>query len=382
MPAIQLPAKDPRLKFDLPDDIALLRMCVVGDVNGRMAGHVKRTIPSIDAVELSNNGRYLNGFVSVFGGLASAYGIFSERYWRMMLDLLSGRDLGKDQRLQNRVHNKLKKLIKPDLTKSEIIKNVEKLSDYIIQLAKEVGLEGACKKFCDFDELAKWEHQQFKEEHRVDWKYDEQSVKRELSWMLRKGALQMGFDNVCPRCGSVNWTLIDEVRQEMICDGCRFNYSIAAEPNISYRLSTLAQHGILSHGLVPVVLVLGQMLYDARSSFFFSPCLDLFENILEEPRRYERLTDLDIVCIKDGRFVIGEVKSSQARFELGQCLKLAKIAKAVDADILLFSSLEKESTPAMQGILGKVKEELKDSKVDVGWYQLGEDIFKPSRMDY
>lgn len=36
----------------------------------------------------------------------------------------------------------------------------------------------------------------------------------------------------------------------------------------------------------------------------------------------------------------------------------------------------------MQEILGKVKEELKDSKVDVGWYQLGAEIFEPSRMDY
>lgn len=124
------------------------------------------------------------------------------------------------------------------------------------------------------------------------------------------------------------------------------------------------------------------MLYDARSSFFFSPCLDLFESVSEEPRRDGRLTDLDIVCIKDGRFVIGEVKSSQARFQLEHCLKLAKIAKAVNADILLFSSLERESTRAMQEILGKVKEELKDSKVDVGWYQLGAEMFEPSRMDY
>jgi hypothetical protein len=43
IPSAQLPAKDPRLRFDLPDDIDLLRMCVLGDVHGRMAGHVDRT---------------------------------------------------------------------------------------------------------------------------------------------------------------------------------------------------------------------------------------------------------------------------------------------------------------------------------------------------
>jgi hypothetical protein len=30
----------------------------------------------------------------------------------------------------------------------------------------------------------------------------------------------------------------------------------------------------------------------------------------------------------------------------------------------------------------KVKEKLKGSRVQVGWYQLGEDVFEPSRMDH
>lgn len=382
IPAIQLAAKDPPLKLDLPDDIDLLRMCVLGDVHGRMAGRVKRTAPSIDWVELSNNGRYLNGFISVFGGLAQAHGILSERYWRAMLDQLSGRDLAKDQRLQNRVRDKLKKRITPDLTKSEKIANFENLTDYVIQVARELGLEGTSKNFGDFVSAAIEEHDQFKKQHKVEWEYDEQSVQRELSWMLRTGALQMGFDHTCPRCGSVNWTVIDNVRQEMICEGCRFKYSIPAEPRLSYKLSSLARHGILSHGLVPVVLVLGQLLRNAHSSFFFSPCFDLFQRVSGEPSTYKRLTDLDIVCIKDGKLVVGEVKSNQARFELEDCLKLAEIARTIEADILLFSSLDKETTKATQEILSKVKEQLKDSKVDVGWYQLSAEMFEPSRMDH
>jgi hypothetical protein len=299
-----------------------------------------------------------------------------------MLDQLSGRDLAKDQRLQNRVRDKLKKRITPDLTKSEKIANFENLTDYVIQVARELGLEGASKNFGDFVSAATEEHDQFKKQQKVEWEYDEKSVQRELSWMLRTGALQMGFDHTCPRCGSVNWTVIDNVRQEMICDGCRLRYSMPAEPRLSYRLSSLVRHGILSHGLVPVVLVLGQLLRNAHSSFFFSPCLDLFQRVPGEPSTHKRLTDLDIVCIKDGKFVVGEVKSNQARFELESCLRLAEIAKVIEADILVFSSLEKETTRATQEILTKVREQLKDSKVDVGWYQLSEDMFEPSRMDY
>jgi hypothetical protein len=382
IPAVQLPAKDPRLRFDLPDDIDLLRMCVLGDVYGRMAGHVSRTTPSIDQVELSNNGQYLNGFISVFGGLASAHGILSERYWRTMLDQLAGKDLTKSQRIRDKVRGKLRKRIKPGLTASEIIQNFENLAEYIIQLSREVGLEGQSRRFADFEEDARADHEAFKQEHSVDWEFSERGVKEELSRMLRTGLLWMGFDQKCPRCGSINWFVIDDARQEAICDGCRFRYSIPAEPTISYRLSSLARHGISSHGLVPVVLVLGQLLREANSSFFFSPCLDLLRLLSEEPRQYERLTDLDIVCIKDGKFVIGEVKSNQARFELESCLALAKIAKAIQADVLLFSSLDDHQTRQTEELISKVRDELIDSNVDVGWYQLGQEIFEASRMDY
>lgn len=128
--------------------------------------------------------------------------------------------------------------------------------------------------------------------------------------------------------------------------------------------------------------MLGQLLRDAQSSFFFSPCLDLFQLLSKEPRQYERLTDLDIVCIKDGKFVIGEVKNSQARFELESCLALAKIAKAVQADVLLFSSLEDHQTRQTEEMISKVRDELIGSNVDVGWYQLGQEIFEASRMDH
>jgi hypothetical protein len=347
-----------------------------------MAGRVKRTKPSVDEVVLSNNGRYLNGFITVLGGLGSAHGILAERYWRGMLDLLSGRDVAKDQKMQARVRDKLRKRIRRGQTNSERFQNFENLADYVIQVARELTLEGESLRFSQFEEAAQAEHNRFKEQENVEWEYDGHSVRAELSRMLRLGALQMGFDEKCPRCGSVNWTAIDDARQEAICDGCRFSYSMPAEPALSYRLSTLAKQGISSHGLVPVVLVLGQMLNDARSSFFFAPSLDLLRGVSDEPRQYEPLTDLDIVCIKDGKFVIGEVKNRQARFELDDCLALGQIAMAVEADVLLFSSLEDHQTKQTAEMISKVKDLLKDSSVDVGWYQLGEEAFEPSRMDY
>ncbi len=382
IPVVQLPAKNPLLKFRLPDDRELLRRCVVGDVRGKMSGLVKITNPDIEAVEFSNIGKYLSGFLEVFGGLAFAHGVLSERYWRNMFDVLSGRDMAKDRKAIDRVKGRLRKRIKVGLTASEMIKNFENLADYVIQLSREVTPKGETKVFEVFREEAKKEHEEFQNAHNVDWEFNEEAAKREISRMLETGVLQMGFEQKCPRCGSVNWFLIDEVSQNLICDGCRYSFSLSAEPAISYRLNSLVRQGIFTHGLVPVVLVLGQLLSDSNSSFFFSPSLDIFKLVSKEPRTYELIGDLDIACIKDGQLIIGEIKQDQSRFELSQSLKLAEVAEAIGADILLFSSLEKEQRRETIEMINKVRERLNGSKVDVGWYQLGEEVFRPSRMDH
>jgi phage FluMu protein Com len=382
IPTIQLPAKNPQLKFQLPDEGKLLRKCVLGDIRGKMLGEVKRKTPDIEWVEFSNIGKYLLGFLEVFGGLAFAHGVLSERYWRNMFDALSGKDPVKDQKMLDRVKGKLRNKMKSGLTATERINGFENLAPFVIQLAKEITATGETKVFNDFQKEARIEHEEFKKEEDVDYEFDENAVREGISRMLETGVLQMGFEQKCPRCGSINWFLIDEVSQNLTCDGCRYNFSMPAEPAISYRLSSLVRRGIFTHGLIPVVLVLGQLLKDSHASFFFTPSLDLFTQISNEPLEYKLIGDLDIVCIKDGEFIIGEIKEDQARFELEQSLKLAEVAEAIGADILLFSSLEKEQSNRTKEMISKVKEKLKDSKVQAGWYQLGEEIFEPSRMDH
>jgi hypothetical protein len=62
-------------------------------------------------------------------------------------------------------------------------------------------------------------------------------------------------------------------------------------------------------------------------------------------------------------------------------LVLAEIAESIEADILLFSSLDKKISPQTKKMIVKVKEKLKKTKVQVGWYQLEERMFEPTRGD-
>src|ERR1044071_8926354 len=178
----------------------------------------------------------------------------------------------------------------------------------------------------------------------------------EPSEMLELGILLLGLSQACPRCGSANWYQVNEVNQNLNCTGCRFTFSLPAEPKWSYRLSSLVQQGIALHGLVPVVLVLGQILRWSRSSFFFAPPLDIFE--AKSSSKYEKLSDLDIVCISDGKLIIGEIKLNQDLFHLEQMLKLADVASAISADTLLFSSLDVQPKHNTLEKINKVKERL------------------------
>lgn len=179
IPVVQLPAKNPVLRFRLPNERELLRRCVVGDIHGKMSGYVKRTNPDIEAVEFSNIGKYLSGFLEVFGGLAFAHGVLAERYWRNIFDVLSGRDLAKDRKAIDKVRGRLRKKIKAGLTASEMIRNFENLTDYVIQLSREITTKGETKVFQVFREEAEKEHEEFQKAHNVDWEFNEEVAKGE-----------------------------------------------------------------------------------------------------------------------------------------------------------------------------------------------------------
>lgn len=382
-PCIQLTGKNPVLKFQLPTESDLLRSCVLGDWSGKMSGKVERKELEIHEVQLSNIGKYLSGFIKVFGSLGSSHGYLSERYWRNMFDVLSGRDLKKDRILINKVKDKLSKKIKKGLTQTEIKDNFENLSDFVIQLSKEVTFDRKELEYSDFLEKAKEEHKEFQseDEERIHWEFNENSLNSGISDLLKLGVLQMGFSQKCPKCGSKNWYLIDEAKQFLICDGCTFNFLLPANPELSYRLSSLAKQGIFTHGLVPVVLVLGQLLKNSNSSFFFAPSMDLLRQISDKSIKYERATDADIICIQDGNFIIGEIKQSQNLFTLKQMMDLADIAEAIEVDVIIFSSLDERQNSKTSKMIDNVKERLKDTKIKVGWYQLEEEIFQPTRGD-
>ena len=121
------------------------------------------------------------------------------------------------------------------------------------------------------------------------------------------------------------------------------------------------------------MLVLGQLLRDARTAFLFAPCLALFEDDDKGP-----VGDLDLAVILDGRFLIGEVKQSRELFDEATFVKMEGIARRLLPDRLLFASMDREPNRVITEGIERLSGTLRPLNVAVEWYQLNEYKFEAS----
>jgi len=377
-PAVLMSREYSKLNIRLPSDTSIFQTLIIKK-NAPLSKSDSRSkfasSPFIDA-QPSDKGKYLSGFLDIFKDLAYAYQILECKYWRHMFNILSKQNPKKDESKRENILNRLKRKEINSITKNE---GLEWLADYILTLSKNVASIGKELLFKDFEKEAEKELEKFnslsqenkelgyKKKHIID------DLKKTLSTFIELGIIHIGIRPHCPRCGYGQWFHIDEVKQNLICKDCRTEFTIKPQEDWFYKLNSLIQVGCSQHGLIPVVLVLGQLLLESRSSFIMDTTLDIFKVREEEP-----FTDLDIVCIKDGKFIIGEIKQSNRGFTNKDFEKIAEVAEGIKPDILLFSSLEPNCNRKIKEKIENLRKRLEPLKVEVKWYQLHADIFEPS----
>lgn len=327
-------------------------------------------------VQRSDKGRYLSGFLDIFSDLSYAYQILEEKYWRNMFNILSHQDPSKDEKRRESILNKLnKKMHEYGADFQGKPEGLEWLSDYVLKLSKEQAVTGKELTFKNFIKEAEKELKVFNSQQQDNQKveFKEDDVKEAISGLTESNILLMGVRSHCPLCGYANWYHINEAQQTLRCKGCGYNYSMRPEEKWYYRLNSLVQIGCAKHGLVPVVLVLGQLLHDCSLSFIYSTSLDL----IKDPD-YKAYGELDIVCIQDGKFIIGEVKKSIRLFKRSDFEKMAEIAEWIKPDVLIFSSLDPKPNESVIENIEILRKRLLPLEIEVKWYKLHSWIFEAS----
>lgn len=360
---------DTTLVIKIPDDRSVFHALLCGEAFDCIGKGDRECFLSrpFDHLQRSDKGMYLSGVLGLFSDLHNAHSLFEERYWRNVFELMSNQISEKDEAVKQKILNKLTKKISDgmDFQKSE--RNREWLACYILHVAKEYSKEDTDLDYAALYNLAKQETDEYNAKPSgqiID--FNEKDFKEKLSDLIDSGIFLLGVKPKCDSCGYRIWYQIDDVHQKITCRGCGHEFSLPAELKWSYRLNSLIRVAVSSHGTVPVLLTLGQVMREARSAAMFMPCVALFK---KEDKDKEPIicAELDLVCIKDGQFVIGEIKQSISSFADHDFEKMCEVAKLVRPDVIIFSSMDKEPSRSVKENIEKLRIALEHLEIKVEW---------------
>lgn len=175
----------------------------------------------------------------------------------------------------------------------------------------------------------------------------ELGLKKTLERLCSYQVFFKGFNLKCKNCSSTFWYHINDIAESVACKGCLHEFKVPVESNFYYKLNDLIKNNMfhakdLRDGNLTVIRTLVSLKSSCRMDFRYVPQIDVLKNY----RNAKPYTDLDIVCIVDGKLFIGEAKhTSTAFFDKNSqnltCLDtLAAIAQEILPDTIVLSCYE------------------------------------------
>ncbi len=207
----------------------------------------------------------------------------------------------------------------------------------------------------------------------------------DLQYLVDRDALYIGMKVKCDNCGSNSWYALGELKNKMQCKGC-FNEIIPAiKSELYYKLNDIVVNNLTDakekekkqhDGNYVVLKTLIHLKSDSRNcyeSFLYAPCMDIKIKGGTEADTVD--TDIDILAIQDGKFIIGEAKCRAQDFKpdvLNQFIKLANILRP-DKIILAYNSgvFDLEKLKNMKSQIDDQSCEIIPYKLIHPWYKFG-----------
>lgn len=170
------------------------------------------------------------------------------------------------------------------------------------------------------------------------------SIKRTLEELTTYQVFFKGFKLKCPDCSSEFWYHINETNDSILCKGCQNKFALPIEPSFAYKLNDLVKNNIYQtktqrDGNLTVIRTLSHISTNSLNSFEFSPQINIYDD-LHSNKPY---SELDILCVSDGKLIIGESKHDSSSFKADNnksLISLAEAAKIIRPDKIILSCYE------------------------------------------
>lgn len=380
--------KVPKIKLRIYEDYYIFQNLLTEHLNYYPHSDPRNSLEKhlFKGIKISDKGESLLGILNLFGGLFNAHNYLSERYWRKIFDIMTNR-------IKTTNENRAVEIKKIILEKYKDVKSIDEFNDkkidflFSLIMRYSTSMINSNIEIC-FDILEKIAIEEIneynaknKDEGNTIFEYDKRDLISLIDSLIFLNILFIGVKPQCPRCGLKNWIQIDEVKTKVNCIGCKYEFNIDSESKWYYKLNRLFEIGYSQKGLMPVILVLGNLMEHISSSFLFSPSLELydeFDDTIYREKNIKPKHEVDILCIRDGEFIIGEVKQTNKLFKKSDFDDMFEISRRIKPDKVIFSSLDGKPSKYINDCIIDLRNKLMSFNIKVEWFELSSFYFEPS----
>ena len=325
---------------------------------------------------ISEAGRHLLGFLNRLGNIQSAHHVLEDEFWKSVFNQMAVPRAMSDDATRSALADRIGRVLqRKRITGIETPEELEALAEVFAGLAPTIPMLSASRQFRWFvSEYKKTNGALRLKASSTDVAAWEEAVvakvREELEYRCDEGVLIQGYSWTCQHCLHANWMTVDSAKKTMPCAVCGWETSISADFEWTFRLDEYIANGIYMGGLRGLVWALGKLAFFPRYSFEFSPPLDVFEGD-------DHITDADIACVRDGLFIVGEVKESGRNVNDSVGDTLVKIARKLVPDVVIIACMEDAAFNKVRKQVDRVRAELNDPLIDVLGFTLNNEYGIP-----
>lgn len=291
----------------------------------------------------SDKGRYLKGLLGMFGSLSDVEHVLSKHFWRSQFGNMAAPAQGQHAEVIKDLQRRMKATSGTLLINDDA--GWQTLAERVIQKSSRLRVPRQKTRYSklldawqeelnaaiDVDDHLKGQRDEILAEAPND-------LKRSLSFLLERGVFYRGHEWVCRHCSHRNWVGVDSLKNLMPCEVCHENHHLPVDVALDFRLNEFFATCLREHDTLTVAWALSALRQESNSCFIFAAQTALFRDYPEnQGGKVDR--ELDVVCIVDGKLVIGEAKVGVELIAKSDIEDLATTAQELGADVAILMAM-------------------------------------------
>lgn len=294
--------------------------------------------------EPSDKGSYLQGLIGMFGSLSDIEHTMSTHFWRKQFESMAAPAQSQHEEVIKDIRRRMRardgKLVIDDDA------GWQNLAQRIIQKGSRLKVPRLRTRYDKL--LAAWSEELTaaieKDDHLQQRREEvlgecEDDLKRSLSYLFERGIMYRGHEWSCRECRHRNWLRVEALNEKMPCEVCGREHQLPVDVTLDFRMNEFFATCLREHDTVTVAWALGALRQQAKHSFMYAPQTALYRDYPENHGHRVDL-ELDLICIIDGKFAIGEVKAGSELIAKSDIEDLADAAKEVGADVAVLAAVK------------------------------------------